>query len=114
MCSSQVTLIGANFLFTATLNGPIDTTPEAFYVWGVDRWFGTGDLQLCGSRATLHLLRRRGGGTERGDGRSQRSNWRQSAVHAGGGGCHQFREHDTGVGAALRIALARTFCIAIR
>jgi hypothetical protein len=38
--SSQVSLIGNNFLFTATLNAPINTTPEAFYVWGVDRGAG--------------------------------------------------------------------------
>ncbi len=38
--SSSVTLLGSNFLFSATLNAPINTTPEAFYVWGVDRGAG--------------------------------------------------------------------------
>jgi hypothetical protein len=39
--SAQVSLLGTNFLFSATLNGPINTTPEAFYVWGVDRGAGS-------------------------------------------------------------------------
>ncbi len=38
--STNVTLSGANFLFTATLNAPVNTTPEAFYVWGIDRGAG--------------------------------------------------------------------------
>jgi hypothetical protein len=38
--SSSVTLLGSNFLFSATLNAPINTTPEAFYVWGIDRGAG--------------------------------------------------------------------------
>lgn len=38
--STSVTLLGANFLFSATLNAPINTTPEAFYVWGIDRGAG--------------------------------------------------------------------------
>jgi len=39
--SSRVSLVGSNFLFTATLNAPINTTPEAFYVWGIDRGAGS-------------------------------------------------------------------------
>jgi len=35
--SSEVSLVGSNLLFSATLNAPINTTPEAFYVWGVYR-----------------------------------------------------------------------------
>jgi hypothetical protein len=35
-----VSLSGANLLFSATLNAPINTTPEAFYVWGIDRGAG--------------------------------------------------------------------------
>jgi hypothetical protein len=38
--SSSVTLLGSFFLFSATLNAPINTTPEAFYVWGIDRGAG--------------------------------------------------------------------------
>ena len=38
--STSVTLSGANLLFSATLNAPINTTPEAFYVWGIDRGAG--------------------------------------------------------------------------
>jgi hypothetical protein len=38
--SSTVTLMGSALLFSATLNAPINTTPEAFYVWGVDRGAG--------------------------------------------------------------------------
>src|SRR5690242_14925482 len=35
--STSVMLQGSNLLFSATLNAPINTTPDAFYVWGVDR-----------------------------------------------------------------------------
>lgn len=35
--STQVSLLGTNFVFSATLNAPIGTTPGAFYVWGIDR-----------------------------------------------------------------------------
>jgi hypothetical protein len=38
--SANVSLIGDSLLFSATLNAPINTTPEAFYVWGVDRGAG--------------------------------------------------------------------------
>jgi len=38
--SASVTLLGTNFTLTATLNAPINTTPEAFYVWGFDRGAG--------------------------------------------------------------------------
>lgn len=38
--SSKVTLLGQNFTFSGTMNAPIGTTPEAFYVWGVDRGAG--------------------------------------------------------------------------
>jgi hypothetical protein len=37
---TSVMLMGTNLLFSATLNAPINTTPEAFYVWGVDRGAG--------------------------------------------------------------------------
>jgi hypothetical protein len=39
--SSRVSLVGSNFLFTAMVNAPINTTPEAFYVWGIDRGAGS-------------------------------------------------------------------------
>lgn len=38
--SAQVLLSGNNLLFTATFNAPINTTPQAFYVFGVDRGRG--------------------------------------------------------------------------
>jgi hypothetical protein len=38
--SANVSLIGDSLLFSATLNAPINTTPEAFYVWGVERGAG--------------------------------------------------------------------------
>jgi hypothetical protein len=34
---TSVLLDGSNLLFSATLDAPINTTPDAFYVWGVDR-----------------------------------------------------------------------------
>jgi hypothetical protein len=37
---AQVNFTGSDFLFSGTMNGPIGTTPEAFYVWGVDRGVG--------------------------------------------------------------------------
>jgi len=39
--SSQVSFTGTDFLFSATLQAPVNTTPGAFYVWGVDRGAGT-------------------------------------------------------------------------
>lgn len=38
--STNVSLIGNNFVFTATMNGQIGTTPQGFYIWGVDRGAG--------------------------------------------------------------------------
>lgn len=38
--SSQVIFTGTDFIFSATMNGAIGTTPGAFYVWGVDRGRG--------------------------------------------------------------------------
>jgi len=38
--SSRVSIFNNTLIFTATLNAPINTTPEAFYVWGVDRGLG--------------------------------------------------------------------------
>jgi hypothetical protein len=38
--SAQVNFTGSEFVFSATMNGVIGTTPEAFYVWGVDRGVG--------------------------------------------------------------------------
>src|SRR4029079_5034903 len=37
---TSVLLSGANLVFSATLDAPINTTPEAFYVWGIDRGAG--------------------------------------------------------------------------
>ena len=36
-----VTFNGSSFVLTATLNGPLGTTPGALFVWGVDRGAGT-------------------------------------------------------------------------
>lgn len=38
--SAITTLRGTNFLFSATMDGAIGITDEAFYVWGVDRGAG--------------------------------------------------------------------------
>jgi hypothetical protein len=46
--SASVTLLGTNFTLTATLNAPINTTPEAFYVWGFDRGAGTANFASLG------------------------------------------------------------------
>src|SRR6266849_3974195 len=37
---AEVIFTGTEFLFSGTMAGPIGTTPEAFYVWGVDRGVG--------------------------------------------------------------------------
>jgi len=37
---AQVTFTGTEFVFTATMQAPIGTTPQAFYVFGVDRGAG--------------------------------------------------------------------------
>src|SRR5712692_7710281 len=37
---TRVSLIGTNFIFSARLNANIGTTPQAFYIWGVDRGRG--------------------------------------------------------------------------
>lgn len=36
----EVVFNGTQFLFSATLNGPVGTTDGAFYVWGIDRGAG--------------------------------------------------------------------------
>ncbi|HYW09099.1 MAG TPA: hypothetical protein VE913_19220 [Longimicrobium sp.] len=44
---AEVTFDGTNFIFESTSAGPIGTTPNALFVWGVDRGQGTarfGDL----------------------------------------------------------------------
>lgn len=38
---TDVTFTGSSFVFDATLNARVGTTPSAFYVWGVDRGQGT-------------------------------------------------------------------------
>jgi hypothetical protein len=47
---AQVTFTGTDFLFSATMEAPIGTTPQAFYVWGVDRGAGatTADFASLG------------------------------------------------------------------
>ena len=37
---TQVTFTGTEFVFSGTMNAPIGTTPQAFYVFGVDRGLG--------------------------------------------------------------------------
>jgi hypothetical protein len=37
---TQVTFTGTEFIFSGTMNGPIGTTTDAFYVFGVDRGLG--------------------------------------------------------------------------
>jgi hypothetical protein len=39
--SAQTIFTGTEFLFSATMDAPIGTTPPAFYVWGVDRGIGS-------------------------------------------------------------------------
>lgn len=39
--STDVLFSGSDFLFSATLNGAIGLTPDAFYVFGIDRGAGT-------------------------------------------------------------------------
>ncbi len=39
--SAQVTFTGTEFLFSGTMDAPIGTTPQAFYVFGVDRGIGS-------------------------------------------------------------------------
>ena len=39
--SAEVFYNGSQFLFTATMNAPINTTPGAFYVFGVNKGAGT-------------------------------------------------------------------------
>ena len=39
--SAQVFFNGSDFRFTSTLNGAIGATPNAIYVWGIDRGAGT-------------------------------------------------------------------------
>jgi hypothetical protein len=46
--SASVTLLGTNFTLTATMNAPINTTPEAFYVWGFDRGASTSNFASLG------------------------------------------------------------------
>ena len=38
--STQVTFTGTEFIFSGTMNAPIGTTTDGFYVWGVDRGLG--------------------------------------------------------------------------
>jgi PEP-CTERM motif len=47
---TSVVLAGDHFVFSATLNAAINTTPEAFYVWGIDRGLGaaTADFTSLG------------------------------------------------------------------
>jgi hypothetical protein len=46
--SAQVNFTGSEFLFSATMNDVIGTTPEAFYVWGVDRGEGATTASFAG------------------------------------------------------------------
>lgn len=39
--SANVTFTGTVFRFDAVLNGPVGATAGGFYVWGIDRGFGT-------------------------------------------------------------------------
>ena len=38
--STQVTFTGTEFVFSGTMNAPIGTTKDGYYVWGVDRGLG--------------------------------------------------------------------------
>jgi hypothetical protein len=42
--SAEVIFNGVNFILTATFNAAINTTPEAFYVWGFNRGVGSGNF----------------------------------------------------------------------
>jgi hypothetical protein len=46
--STKVLLMDGNLLFSATLNAPVNTTADAFYVWGVDRGAGAGTADFSG------------------------------------------------------------------
>ena len=47
---SQVTFTGTEFVFSGTMNAPIGTTTDGFYVWGLDRGLGnkTADFAQLG------------------------------------------------------------------
>ena len=36
----STSIVGSNFVLSATLNGPVGTTPGVIYVWGVNRGAG--------------------------------------------------------------------------
>jgi len=38
--SSRVSIFNNTLILTATVNAPINTTPDSFYVWGLDRGLG--------------------------------------------------------------------------
>ena len=46
--SAQVFFDGSRFVFTATMNGIIGATPDAFYVWGLDKGAGTTPFAVIG------------------------------------------------------------------
>ena len=56
--SAQMVFTGSEFLFSATMDGPIGTTPEAVYVWGVDRGVGaqTATFERLGRPKIAHDL----------------------------------------------------------
>jgi PEP-CTERM motif len=46
--STNVSLIGTNLVFSATLNANIGTTAQAFYIWGVNRGASTANFASLG------------------------------------------------------------------
>jgi PEP-CTERM motif len=65
--STNVTLNGTNFDFTATLNGPVGETPGAVYVFGLDRGKGTPKFANIGHGGVIFdstfVITNIGGGT---------------------------------------------------
>ena len=51
--AASVTYNGTSFVFSATLNGAIGTTPGALYVWGFDRGQGTPRFAAIGVSGVL-------------------------------------------------------------
>jgi len=51
--SAQVLFNGSTFTFTSTVNGAIGTTPNATYIWGIDRGMGTASFPAIAPGVTF-------------------------------------------------------------
>lgn len=54
--SASFSLRGDRFEFSGTMNGPIGSTPNGFYVWGVDRGSGTHGFPVIAPGVTFDTL----------------------------------------------------------